>query len=166
MNCVEYNKVKGLIYASSSSVYGKNKKTPFSEKDVINQPISIYASSKISNELMAYTYNHLYGLKTTGLRFFTVYGPWGRPDMALYSFVEKIYEEKPISIYNHGNMQRDFTYIQDIVDGIISSIKKNYDCNIFNLGNNKCESLMSMIELIEKNIGKKGKYEIFRYSTR
>jgi len=147
------HKVQGLIYASSSSVYGGNKKTPFSEKDSVDKPISIYAASKKSNELMAHSYSHLYGLKTTGLRFFTVYGPWGRPDMALYIFTQKITKGESIQVYNHGNMMRDFTFVDDIIKGTRASIEKNFDCEIFNLGNNRCEELMDMIRIIEKNLG-------------
>ena len=116
-SCRNYN-VGGLIYASSSSVYGGNQKMPFSVDNRVDKPISIYAASKKANELIAYTYNHLYGLNTTGLRFFTVYGPWGRPDMAMYIFADKIRNGETISVYNHGKMERDFTYIDDIVDGI------------------------------------------------
>ncbi len=158
MNVLECSRVyqaKGVVYASSSSVYGKNKKTPFSYDDNVDKPASIYAVSKRSNELMAYSYGHLYGLRTTGLRFFTVYGPWGRPDMAMYLFAENIRKNKPIKVFNKGNMQRDFTYIDDIVDGIISSIKKNYKYEIFNLGNNKCEDLMKVVSLIEKKLNRK-----------
>tara|TARA_Y100000591_G_scaffold125211_1_gene107026 strand:+ start:4287 stop:5246 length:960 start_codon:yes stop_codon:yes gene_type:complete len=149
------HKVGGLIYASSSSVYGKNQKMPFSVDNRVDKPISIYAASKKANELIAYTYNHLYGLNTTGLRFFTVYGPWGRPDMAMYIFADKIRNGETISVYNHGKMERDFTYIDDIVDGIRSSLKKNYSCEIFNLGNNRCENLMDVINHIQKALGKK-----------
>ena len=108
-------KTEGLVYASSSSVYGGNDKIPFSESDNVDSPISIYAASKKSNELMAYSYNHLFGLNTTGLRFFTVYGPWGRPDMAMYIFAKKIQNNEPINVFNHGKMMRDFTYIDDII---------------------------------------------------
>ena len=148
------HKVQGLIYASSSSVYGGNKKTPFSVEDRVDKPISIYAASKKSNELIAYTYSHLYNLNTTGLRFFTVYGPWGRPDMAVYIFADKIRNEKKIPVFNHGEMQRDFTYIDDIVDGVRASIENNYPFEIFNLGNNRCENLMDMVNCIEKEMGK------------
>ena len=157
MNILEscrHNNIQGLIYASSSSVYGGNKKIPFSEKDQVDKPISIYAATKKSNELMAHSYSHLYGLNTTGLRFFTVYGPWGRPDMAMYIFASRILQEKPINVFNKGVMQRDFTYIDDIIFGLRKSIDKNFSCEIFNLGNNKKENLMDMISLIEKNIGK------------
>jgi len=121
---------------------------------LVNKPISIYATSKIANELMSYTYNHLFKIKTIGLRFFTVYGPWGRPDMAYYIFCDKISKGKPIDIYNHGNLKRDFTYIDDIINGTKSAIDRNYECEVFNLGNNKSENIMDIIRLIEKNIGK------------
>ena len=154
LECCRHHQVKGLIYASSSSVYGGNEKIPFSIDDSVDRPISIYAASKISNELMAHTYSHLYGLHTTGLRFFTVYGPWGRPDMAMYIFTEKISNDLPIPVFNYGKMQRDFTYIDDIIDGVKASIDKNFFCEIFNLGNNRCENLMDMIALIEQSLGK------------
>tara|TARA_Y100000816_G_scaffold291450_1_gene282827 strand:+ start:1437 stop:2411 length:975 start_codon:yes stop_codon:yes gene_type:complete len=157
LECCRNHQVRGLIYASSSSVYGGNIKSPFSVDDEVNKPISIYAASKKSNELMAYTYNHLYGLKSTGLRFFTVYGPWGRPDMAMYIFLNKINNGEEIKVFNHGDMQRDFTYIDDIISGIKSSIKKNYSYEIFNLGNNKSENLMDMISAIESCLKKKAK---------
>ena len=152
MNIVEAcrkNNIRGLIYASSSSVYGENKKTPFSVDDRVDKPISVYAATKKSNELVAYTYSHLYDLNTTGLRFFTVYGPWGRPDMAMYIFSDKIRNGEKIPVFNHGKMQRDFTYIDDIVSGIRASIEKNYSCEIFNLGNNRCEDLMDIVSHIE-----------------
>ncbi len=152
--CRDYN-IEGLIYASSSSVYGGNKKIPFSESDNVDCPISIYAASKKSNELMANSYNHLFRLRSTGLRFFTVYGPWGRPDMAMYIFAKKIMNNDPIKVFNQGQMKRDFTYIDDIINGIISSIKNNYDCEVFNLGNNKSVNLMDVVSFIEKKIGKK-----------
>ena len=147
--------VEGLIYASSSSVYGSNEKVPFSIKDRVDNPISIYAASKKSNELMAHAYSHLYGLHTTGLRFFTVYGPWGRPDMAMYIFAKNIIQQKQIPIFNYGNMERDFTYIDDIISGIRSSIDKNYQCEIFNLGNSKVEKLMDVVNTIEDCLGEK-----------
>jgi UDP-glucuronate 4-epimerase len=159
LECCRHSKVDGLIYASSSSVYGANDEIPFSVKDRVDKPISIYAVTKRSNELMAYSYSHLYNLNTTGLRFFTVYGPWGRPDMAMYLFAEKILQGKEIEVYNHGEMQRDFTYIDDIVSGICSAINNNYQCEIFNLGNNRSEKLMDMIGLLEKSVGKKAKIE-------
>ena len=157
LECCRHNKVSGLIYASSSSVYGGNKKFPFSVEDRVDNPISIYAASKKANELMANTYSHLYGLKTTGLRFFTVYGPWGRPDMAMYIFTKKIINGDPIPLFNRGEMKRDFTYIDDIIDGIFSAMEKNYQCEIFNLGNNKTEDLMTLVNIIEKHLVKKAK---------
>ena len=160
LECCRHHQVKGIIYASSSSVYGGNEKIPFSVDDAVDRPISIYASSKRANELMAHTYSHLYGLHTTGLRFFTVYGPWGRPDMAMYIFTEKISNDLPIPVFNYGKMQRDFTYIDDIIDGVKASIDKNFFCEIFNLGNNRCENLMDMIELIEQSLGKKAEMNL------
>jgi UDP-glucuronate 4-epimerase len=157
LECCRHYDVEGLIYASSSSVYGGNKKIPFSELDSVDNPISIYAASKKSNELMANSYNHLFGIRSTGLRFFTVYGPWGRPDMAMYIFANKILKNEPIEVYNDGQMKRDFTFIDDIVDGIVLSIKKNYNKEVFNLGNNKPENLMDIVSMIEKKIGKKAK---------
>ena len=153
LECCRHQEVKGLIYASSSSVYGGNTKYPFSEKDLVDQPISIYAATKKANELMAHTYSHLYGLNTTGLRFFTVYGAWGRPDMAIYIFTKKIYSGYPIPVFNHGRMQRDFTYIDDIIQGVRAAIKKNYSCEVFNLGNNRSEDLLDVIRIIEEKIG-------------
>ena len=155
LECCRHYDIKGLIYASSSSVYGGNKKIPFSELDRVDNPISIYASTKKSNELMAFSYNHLFKLNSTGLRFFTVYGPWGRPDMAMYIFVKKIIENKPIQIFNYGKMKRDFTFIDDIISGIVSSINNNHQYEIFNLGNNKSENLMDIVSIIENKLGKK-----------
>jgi len=150
-----HNDVEGLIYASSSSVYGGNTKMPSSIESRVDKPISLYAATKRANELMAHSYSHLYGLHTTGLRFFTVYGPWGRPDMAMYIFADMITKSKPIQVFNYGKMNRDFTYIDDIVGGIRSSIESNYQCELFNLGNHKSEPLMDMIGIIEKELGKK-----------
>jgi UDP-glucuronate 4-epimerase len=168
-----HNQVGHLVYASSSSVYGLNEKMPLSTDQNVDHPISLYAASKKSNELMAHTYSHLYGLPTTGLRFFTVYGPWGRPDMALFIFTKAILENKPINIYNNGNMLRDFTYIEDIVEGIVRVIdtkpKKNDNWNglnpdpsfskapykIYNIGNNNPVRLMDFIVEIENKLGKK-----------
>ena len=155
LECCRYYNVDGLIYASSSSVYGGNKKIPFSESDNVDNPISIYAASKKANELMAHSYNHLFNLNSTGLRFFTVYGPWGRPDMAIYIFADRILKNLPIQVFNYGKMMRDFTFIDDIIEGLISSIENNYDCEVFNLGNNKSEDLMNVVGIIEKKIGKK-----------
>ena len=149
------NNVKGLIYASSSSVYGGNKKHPFSVEDRVDNPIAFYAASKRANELIAHSYSHLYGLHTTGLRYFTAYGPWGRPDMAMFIFTNKILNSKKITVFNNGNMKRDFTYIDDIIEGTKAAINKNYKCEIFNLGNNKSEKLMDMISIIEQNLNKK-----------
>ncbi len=154
LECCRHYSTKGLVYASSSSVYGGNEKIPFSEKDNVDIPVSIYAASKKANELMAHSYNHLFGLKSTGLRFFTVYGPWGRPDMAMYIFTEKILNNKPIEVFNYGDMRRDFTYIDDIVNGIISALDKNYDYEIFNLGNNRSEDIETVISIIEDCLGK------------
>ena len=155
LECCRKYSVEGLIYASSSSVYGGNKTIPFSESDNVDSPISIYAASKKSNELMAHSYYKLFGLKSTGLRFFTVYGPWGRPDMAMYIFANNILDNKPIEVYNDGKMSRDFTYIDDIIIGITRSINYNYDYEIFNLGNSKSENLMDIVALIEKKLEKK-----------
>ena len=158
LNIIElcrHNDVEGLIYASSSSVYGGNTKIPFSVVDRVDNPISLYAVSKKSNELIANSYSHLYGFHTTGLRYFTVYGPWGRPDMAMFIFTNKILAGEPIPVFNHGNMKRDFTYIDDIIAGTRSAIEKNFKCEVFNLGNHKSEKLMDVVGLIEKNLGKK-----------
>jgi len=162
LNIIElcrHNDVEGLIYASSSSVYGGNKKIPFNVEDRVDNPISLYAASKKSNELIANAYSHLYGLHTTGLRYFTVYGPWGRPDMAMFIFTRKILAGEPIPVFNNGNMKRDFTYIEDIIAGTIAAIDKNYKCEVFNLGNHKSEQLMDVVSLIEKNIGKKAEID-------
>jgi len=155
LECCRNYSAEGLIYASSSSVYGSNEKSPFSVKDRTDSPISIYAASKKANELMAHTYSHLYGLHTTGLRFFTVYGPWGRPDMAMYIFTKKILLNEKIEVYNHGSMSRDFTFIDDIIDGVKSSLNENYKCELFNLGNNRVEKLMDMIKIIENYLQRK-----------
>ena len=159
------HKVKHLVYASSSSVYGENKKVPFETTDNVDQPISLYAATKKSNELMAHTYGHLYDFKTTGLRFFTVYGPWGRPDMAYYLFTEAISKDQPIKVFNNGEMERDFTYIDDIVNGVTKIIEKNIDSRehykIYNIGNNKTESLQDFIMTIEEAIGKDAIKEMY-----
>ena len=151
-------KIKHLVYASSSSVYGNSKDMPLSTDDPVNNPISLYAATKKSNELMSHTYSHLFSLPTTGLRFFTVYGPWGRPDMALFLFTKAIIEEKPIDVYNHGNMIRDFTYIDDIVEGIIRVIdnppKNKIPYKIYNIGNSSPVKLTDFILEIEKNLNK------------
>lgn len=155
LECCRYNSIDGLIYASSSSVYGGNEKIPFSEIDNVDNPVSIYAVSKKANELMAKTYAELYGLNSTGLRFFTVYGPWGRPDMAYYSFTEKILKNESIELYDNGEVERDFTYIADVVKGIKSALSKNYKYEIFNLGNSKCQKVLNLIRCIEKKLNKK-----------
>ncbi|MCB1106749.1 MAG: GDP-mannose 4,6-dehydratase, partial [Chlamydiia bacterium] len=140
---------------SSSSVYGSNTKIPFSEGDVTDSPVSLYAATKKGGELLAKSYHHLYNIPMVGLRFFTVYGPWGRPDMAYYSFAKKIMREEPLPLYNHGKMERDFTYIDDIVDGIIATLDHPEGFEIYNLGNNRPEPLMRLVELLEKYLGKK-----------
>jgi UDP-glucuronate 4-epimerase len=162
LNIIElcrHNGVEGLIYASSSSVYGGNTKIPFSVEDRVDNPISLYAASKKSNELIANAYSHLYGLHTTGLRYFTVYGPWGRPDMAMFIFTRKILNGDPIPVFNDGNMKRDFTYIDDIVSGTRAAIDKNYKCEVFNLGNHKGEQLMDVVSLIEQTLGEKAEID-------
>jgi len=158
LNIIELAKrfqVRNFVYASSSSVYGNNRKLPFSVKDNVDHPISLYAATKKANELIAHTYSHLYRLPTTGLRFFTVYGPFGRPDMALFLFTQKITTGKAIDVYNKGNMRRDFTYIDDIVNGIIAALETISQYEIFNLGNHRSENLMDFIRLIEHYLGKK-----------
>jgi len=170
-----HNKVKHLVYASSSSVYGANAKMPFSVHDNVDHPVSLYAASKKANELMAHTYSHLYGLPTTGLRFFTVYGPWGRPDMSPSLFSGAILRDEAINVFNEGKMRRDFTYIDDIVDGVVRVLEKipqpaaDFDAvnpdpsssyapyRVYNIGNNESVDLMYFIETIENVIGKKAK---------
>lgn len=153
--------VRHLLYASSSSVYGNQQKTPFSVTDDVSKPISLYAATKKSNELMAFTYSHLYGIATTGLRFFTVYGPYGRPDMAYFKFTDMIMRGETIKVYNHGDMLRDFTYVDDIVRGIDNMLNcppAGVDpAKVYNIGNNKPESLMHFIEVLEKAIGRTAK---------
>lgn len=166
LECCRHFNVKHLVYASSSSVYGQNKEVPFSEKDNVDNPVSLYAATKKSNELMAYTYSHLYNFKSTGLRFFTVYGPWGRPDMAMFLFTDAIIKGKPIKVFNNGNLERDFTYIDDIVEGIFKIIihKKTAPSNrrhaLYNIGNSKPVKLLSFIEEIEKQLGILAKKEM------
>lgn len=147
-------KVAGFIYASSSSVYGGNKKIPFSEADRVDNPVSLYAATKKANELMAHTYHHLYKLPCIGLRYFTVYGPWGRPDMALFKFTKAILEDRPIDVYNFGKMRRDFTYIDDIITGTLAAIESDYEYEIFNLGNSETVELEYFISVLEKALGK------------
>ena len=153
-SCIKFG-VKSLIYASSSSVYGSNKKIPFSVNDRVSKPKSIYGASKASNELIANVYSDLYDINITGLRFFTVYGPWYRPDMALFRFTKNIIKGVPISVFNNGKMMRDFTYIDDVVSGTLSAIDKSYKNEIFNLGNNKPQELMKIISIIEDLLKKK-----------
>lgn len=153
LECCRHIKVTNLVYASSSSVYGKNDQYPFSEDQNVDHPISLYAATKKANELMAHTYSHLYGLPTTGLRFFTVYGPYGRPDMALFLFTRAILAGEEIEVYNHGDMFRDFTYVSDIVDGVVESLRRPHAYEIFNLGNNKTERLSDFIDCIERELG-------------
>ena len=158
LNIIElcrHNNVEGLIYASSSSVYGGNEKIPFSVEDRVDKPLALYGATKRANELIAYSYSHLYGLRSTGLRFFTVYGPWGRPDMAMFLFTRKLLSGEPIPVFNYGNMKRDFTFIDDIILGTRTAIDRNYKCEIFNLGNHRSEQLMDMIALLEKELGQK-----------
>jgi len=169
LECCRHSQVAHLTYASSSSVYGSNRKTPFSVDDRVDHPISLYAATKKANELMAHTYSHLYGIPTTGLRFFTVYGPWGRPDMAMWLFTKAILSGQPIDVFNHGQMQRDFTYVADIVEGVIrtsdaipgpqlsagasddSGTSAPY--RVYNIGNNNPVELMCLIETLEKALG-------------
>lgn len=153
-----------LIYASSSSVYGANQKLPFSVQDRVETPMSLYAATKLSSELMSYTYSHLYHIPSTGLRFFTAYGPWGRPDMSAFIFTKAILIDEEIPVFNHGNMRRNFTYIDDIVSGILASLdhppcstKNSVPHKLYNIGNNRSEHLMDYIKLLENLIGKKAK---------
>lgn len=143
-----------LIYASSSSVYGRNTKIPFSISDTTDKPANLYAATKKANELMAYSYHHIFGIRSTGLRFFTVYGPWGRPDMAYFTFTQAILEGKPIHLFNQGQMQRDFTYIEDIVRGTLSALDYEGEYELFNLGNNRPTPLLTFVSLLEKILGK------------
>lgn len=167
--------VQHLVYASSSSVYGGNTKMPFSEHDSVDHPVSLYAATKKANELMAHTYSHLYGLPTTGLRFFTVYGPWGRPDMALFLFTQAILEGRPIDVFNNGHMRRDFTFVDDIVEGVIRIVDctaaanptfdadqadpatSNAPYRVFNIGNNTPLHLLDFVACLEKSLGKKAR---------
>ncbi|WP_414622880.1 NAD-dependent epimerase [Calothrix sp. CCY 0018] len=163
--------VQHFVYASSSSVYGANTKIPFAVGDRVDHPVSLYAATKKANELMAYTYSHLYQIPTTGLRFFTVYGPWGRPDMAYFSFTQAILSGKPIKVFNYGKMRRDFTYIDDIVEGIVkvtnkipqsnlTAEKKSAPYKIYNIGNNQPVNLVEFIETLEKHLGVKAQKEL------
>ncbi len=159
-----HSQIQHLVYASSSSVYGANKKIPFSVEDNVDYPISLYAATKKSNELIAHSYSHLYHIPMTGLRFFTIYGPWGRPDMAMFIFTKAILEEKPIDVFNYGKMQRDFTYIDDIVEGVIRTLDRipqsgenpqtNAPYKLYNIGNNQPIELLHLIEVLETALGK------------
>jgi len=178
LECCRFHPVKHLVYASSSSVYGANEKLPFSTSDSVDHPISLYAASKKSNELMAHTYSHLFGIPTTGLRFFTVYGPWGRPDMALFLFTEAILKGEKIQVFNYGEMKRDFTFVEDIVEGVIKVADRpaaeNPDFDpqnpdpgsakapfkIYNIGNSAPVLLMDYIKAVEKGLGKKAEMEL------
>jgi UDP-glucuronate 4-epimerase len=171
LECSRHHKIKHLIYASSSSVYGLNKKMPFSTHNNVDHPISLYAASKKSNELMAHTYSYLFNLPTTGLRFFTVYGPWGRPDMAIFLFTKAIIEGRPINVFNNGNMRRDFTYIDDIINGVLRVIANPAESNtewdaekpdpagsrvpykVLNIGKGKPVNLLDFVEQIESSLG-------------
>ena len=177
LECCRHNHVRHLVFASSSSVYGANTKMPFSVHHNVDHPVSLYAASKKTNELMAHTYSHLFGLPCTGLRFFTVYGPWGRPDMALFLFTRAILEQKSIQVFNHGKMQRDFTYIDDIIEGVVRVMNRLPEPNptwsgddpdpgtsytgykIYNIGNNNPVELMEFIAAIERVLGQKAKKE-------
>ncbi|MEM8490835.1 MAG: NAD-dependent epimerase [Pseudomonadota bacterium] len=178
LECCRHAETPHLIYASSSSVYGMNSTLPFSVHDNVDHPISLYAATKKANELMAHTYSHLYGLPTTGLRFFTVYGPWGRPDMALFLFTEAILKKEPIKVFNHGQMRRDFTYIDDIVEGIVRLLAKPAASNgswdsakpdpgtssapyrLFNIGNNNPVALLDFVAAIESALGARAEMEL------
>jgi len=177
LECCRHNKLKHLVFASSSSVYGANTQMPFSIHHNVDHPVSLYAATKKANELMAHTYSHLYRLPCTGLRFFTVYGPWGRPDMALFLFTRAILEDKPIKVFNHGKMQRDFTYIDDIIEGVVRVMGRLPEANpkwsgdtpdpgtssapykIYNIGNNHPVELIQFIEVVETALGKRAKKE-------
>jgi UDP-glucuronate 4-epimerase len=160
--CRHMEGFKHLVYASSSSVYGGSHKLPFAEEDPVDHPVSLYAATKKADELMSYCYSHLYGIPATGLRFFTVYGPWGRPDMAYYSFTEAVMRRTPIQVFNHGDMKRDFTYIDDVTAGVLAAVDRPPEGQgeaaphrIYNIGNNRAEALMDFIAVIEKAVGKK-----------
>lgn len=167
LECCRNHGVEHLVYASSSSVYGMNKEVPFKVTDSVDRPISLYAATKKSNELMAYTYGHLFGIRTTGLRFFTVYGPWGRPDMAMFLFTNAIMGDRPIQLFNHGEQQRDFTYIDDIVKGMVKIIEDSHTAaydprehyHLYNIGNGKPIGLLEFVETLERTLGKKANRE-------
>jgi len=147
--------INNFVFASSSSVYGGTKRIPFSVEDTVNNPVSFYAATKVANEVMAFSYHHLYSIPMICLRFFTVYGPWGRPDMAYFKFTDNIVRGEPIDVYNYGNLKRDFTYIDDIVNGVVSALDKSFDYEIFNLGNNKPVTLVEFINTLEEKLEKK-----------
>lgn len=158
LECCRHHHVKKMVYASSSSVYGKNSTIPYSTDENTNNPVSLYAASKMSNELMAHSYSHLFNFQTIGLRFFTVYGPWGRPDMAMFLFTDAIFKKEPVKVFNNGNLSRDFTYVDDIIDGITKVLfqdaKENKAlCQVYNIGNGKPVQLLDFIKEIEKNVG-------------
>ncbi len=157
LNLLELARAQGVenfVYASSSSVYGDNKKVPFSVEDRVDTPVSLYAATKKANELIAHAYSHLYGIPCTGLRYFTVYGPWGRPDMALFLFTDAILKGRPINVYNYGKMKRDFTYIDDIADGTLKALDRAVPYDLFNLGNSNSVELMDFISTLEKELGR------------
>jgi len=156
LECMRQAGIKKLVYASSSSVYGLNEKVPFATDDPVDHPISIYAATKKSNELMAHTYSHLYGIQTIGLRFFTVYGPWGRPDMAMFLFADAIVNDRPIKVFNHGQLSRDFTYIDDIVNGVVATLERDAPqaYSLYNIGNGNPVRLLDFIEATERSLGK------------
>lgn len=166
LECCRHNMVEHLVYASSSSVYGSNKKVPYSVEDRVDNPVSLYAATKKSNELMAHAYSKLYGIPATGLRFFTVYGPFGRPDMAYFSFTKKILAGETIKIFNNGDLYRDFTYIDDIIQGLMRIIpsppvenENGVRYKVYNIGNNKPENLLNFVEILEKCLGRKADKE-------
>lgn len=170
LECCRNFNINHLVYASSSSVYGENEKIPFETTDPVDHPVSLYAATKKSNELMAHAYGHLYGFKTTGLRFFTVYGPWGRPDMAMFLFTDAIYNGRPIKVFNNGKLERDFTYIDDITEGVVRIVETPIDGSselgqkeqykLYNIGNNKSIKLLDFISAIEENLGVTAKKEM------
>jgi UDP-glucuronate 4-epimerase len=160
LECCRAVKPRHLVFASSSSVYGTNPKLPWSESDNVDHPISLYAATKKANELMAHTYHHLHGLATTGLRYFTVYGPWGRPDMSPVLFARALVEGRPIQVFNHGDMQRDFTYVDDIVEGTLRALDKPAGYAIYNIGNHTPVALLDYIAMLEKVFGKKAQLEM------
>jgi UDP-glucuronate 4-epimerase len=160
LECCRRHPPRHLVFASSSSVYGSNPDLPWSERHNVDHPVSLYAATKKSNELMAHVYSHLYGLNTTGLRYFTVYGPWGRPDMSAVLFARAIMDGKPIQVFNHGDMQRDFTYIDDIVEGTLRVLDRPSRYTIYNIGNHQPVALLDYIAILERSLGKKASLEM------